>query len=62
MKKIKLLMIDDNVELIGAVSEYFSSSDKIELTYKAYDGIRPFPSSPQFVPTIDVSISFPPRH
>ena len=42
MKKIKLLMIDDNVELIGAVSEYFSSSDKIELTYKAYDGKEGF--------------------
>ena len=25
MKKIKLLMIDDNIELINAVSEYFSS-------------------------------------
>lgn len=38
MKKIKLLMIDDNIELIKAVSEYFSSSNKIEVTYKAYDG------------------------
>ena len=42
MKKIKLLMIDDNVELIGAVSEYFSSSNKIEVTYKAYDGKEGF--------------------
>lgn len=38
MKKIKLLMIDDNIELIKAVSEYFSSSNKIEVIYKAYDG------------------------
>ena len=38
MKKIQLLMIDDNIELIKAVSEYFSSSNKIEVTYKAYDG------------------------
>ena len=38
MKKIKLLMIDDNIELIKAVLEYFSSSNKIEVTYKAYDG------------------------
>lgn len=42
MKKIKLLMIDDNVELIGAVSEYFSSSDRIELAYRAYDGSEGF--------------------
>ena len=42
MKKIKLLMIDDKVELIGAVSEYFRSSDKIELTYKAYNGKEGF--------------------
>ena len=38
MKKIKLLMIDDNVELIEAVSEYFNKDKDIEVTYKAYDG------------------------
>ena len=38
MKKIKLLMVDDNVQLIEAVSEYFKDNKEIELTYKAYDG------------------------
>ena len=38
MKKIKLLMVDDNVQLIEAVSEYFKGNDKIEVAYKAYDG------------------------
>lgn len=37
MKKIKLLMIDDNIELIEAVSEYFKNKN-IEVAYKAYDG------------------------
>lgn len=38
MKKTRLLMIDDNVELVNAVEEYFKRSDKIELVYKAYNG------------------------
>ena len=39
MNKIKVLMIDDNVQLIGAVKEYFSSSNQIEIVDEAYDGI-----------------------
>ncbi|MBQ9318641.1 MAG: sporulation transcription factor Spo0A [Bacilli bacterium] len=38
MDKIKLLMVDDNVQLIEAVKEYFSKSSKIEVSYEAYDG------------------------
>lgn len=38
MKKIKLLMIDDNVQLIEAVSEYFKGNEEVEVAYKAYDG------------------------
>lgn len=38
MEKIKLLMVDDNVQLIEAVKEYFSKSSKIEVSYEAYDG------------------------
>ena len=38
MKKIKLLMIDDNVQLIEAVSEYFKNNEEVEVAYKAYDG------------------------
>ncbi len=38
MNKIKLLMVDDNVQLIDAVKEYFSKSSKIEVSFEAYDG------------------------
>ena len=39
MNKIKVLMIDDNVQLIEAVKEYFSSSNQIEIVDEAYDGL-----------------------
>ena len=38
MKKTRLLMIDDNEELINAVEEYFKNNDKIELVYRAHNG------------------------
>lgn len=38
MDKIKLLMVDDNAQLIEAVKEYFSSSSKIEVVFEAFDG------------------------
>ncbi len=38
MEKIKLLMIDDNIELIGAVKEYLKDSEEIELVYEAHNG------------------------
>ena len=38
MSKIKVLMIDDNVQLIEAVKEYFNSSKSIEITHTANDG------------------------
>ena len=38
MNKIKLLMVDDNVQLIDALKEYFSKSSKIEVSLEAYDG------------------------
>ena len=40
MKKTRLLMIDDNVQLVDAVKEYFKNNDKIELVYQASDGIE----------------------
>ncbi len=40
MKKIKVLMIDDNVNLVEMVKEYFSSHKFISLDYQAYDGIE----------------------
>ena len=39
MNKIKVLMIDDNVQLVEAVKEYFSSSNQIEIVDEAYDGV-----------------------
>lgn len=38
MEKIRLLIVDDNVQLIEAVKEYFSKSSKIEVVFEAYDG------------------------
>ena len=39
MKKIKLLLIDDDKSLVGMMKEYFSSNHAgIEVVYTAYDG------------------------
>ncbi len=38
MKKIRVLMIDDNVNLIKMVEEYFSDHKEIEIVMKAHDG------------------------
>ena len=40
MNKIKVLMIDDNVQLIEAVKEYFKSSKLIEIVSSANDGLE----------------------
>ena len=40
MDKIKVLMIDDNVQLIEAVKEYFSSSKTVEIVSEAHDGLE----------------------
>lgn len=38
MKNIKVLMIDDNIELINMVKEYFSDHANIEVSLEAHDG------------------------
>ena len=38
MEKIKVLMIDDNVNLVGMVEDYFEDSSRIEVVGKAFDG------------------------
>lgn len=38
MQKIKVLMIDDNVKLIGAVKEYFKDNKEIDIVLEAHDG------------------------
>ncbi|MBO5376401.1 MAG: sporulation transcription factor Spo0A [Bacilli bacterium] len=39
MNNIKVLMIDDNVELIKMVKEYFSDHATININLEAYDGV-----------------------
>ena len=38
MEKIKLLVIDDNVNLVNMVTEYFSKTNNIEVVFTAYNG------------------------
>lgn len=38
MEKIKVLMIDDNVNLVEMVYDYFEGNSQIEMVGKAYDG------------------------
>lgn len=38
MEKVRVLMIDDNVNLIEMVKEYFKDKDNIEIVSCAYDG------------------------
>ena len=38
MEKIKLLMVDDNINLVDMVKEYFSNNENISLDIVAYDG------------------------
>ena len=40
MNNIKVLMIDDNYELIKMVKEYFSDHAKIDISLEAHDGIE----------------------
>lgn len=39
MENIKVLMIDDNYELVNMVKEYFSSNENIDVTLCAHNGI-----------------------
>ena len=38
MKKTKILMIDDNVELVDVVKEYFKDHADIDISLEAHDG------------------------
>ena len=38
MMKNKILMIDDNINLIEMVKEYFKDNDEIDICFSAYDG------------------------
>jgi len=39
MEKIKVVMVDDNENLIGMVEEYFCDNKNIEIYKKAFDGV-----------------------
>lgn len=38
MEKIKVLMIDDNINLVNMIKEYFKNHELIEVVLEAYDG------------------------
>lgn len=38
MEKIRVLMIDDNIELVSMIKEYFNNHASIEVVYEAHDG------------------------
>ena len=38
MEKLKVALIDDNIELVNMIKEYFSSNAKIKVVYEAHDG------------------------
>ena len=38
MKKIRVLMVDDNIELISMIKEYFKNHASIEVVMEAHDG------------------------
>ena len=40
MKKTKVLMIDDNKELVTMIEECFKNEEDIEMAFKAYDGVE----------------------
>ena len=40
MENIRVLMIDDNVQLVNMIEEYFGSHKSIKVTLKGYDGIQ----------------------
>lgn len=40
MNEIKVLMIDDNINLVEMVKEYFSTINDIKLIFEAYDGLE----------------------
>lgn len=38
MERINILMIDDNINLIEMVKEYFKDNEEVEITFEAHDG------------------------
>ena len=40
MEKIRVLMVDDNIELVSMIKEYFNNHASIEVLYVAHDGLE----------------------
>lgn len=40
MEKIKVLMIDDNINLVEMVKEYFKENENIKIEFEAHDGLE----------------------
>lgn len=40
MEKIKVLMIDDNIELVSMIKEYFNNHASIEVVLEGHDGVE----------------------
>lgn len=40
MKNIRVLMVDDNINLINMIKEYFATHLTIDITLEAYDGVE----------------------
>lgn len=56
MKKIKVLMVDDNVNLVGMVKEYFKNHDVISIDYTANDGLEGMKMIEEYKDEIDAII------
>ena len=42
MEKIKLMVVDDNINLVGMLKEYFEGNSLIDIEYVAHDGYEGF--------------------
>ena len=40
MNKIRTILVDDNMNLVNMISEYFERNEVIEVVGKAYDGVE----------------------
>ena len=54
MDKIKVLMIDDNVNLVEMVKEYFKQNNNIEITFTAHDGLEGFEQVKKYKDQFDI--------
>lgn len=54
METIKVLMIDDNVNLINMVKEYFKGSNDVCISFEAYDGLEGIKTIEDNIDNIDV--------